>query len=193
MKRNGFTIAEILVVIAVMAVVGTFLVAIFSSTLRGNNKSQILSAIKQNGQAVLDRIDKEIRGADDITCRSSDGYTLVILKSKIYTRFRFIPPASTSNGIIAMDNPVQSTEDQQLFLNNVCTDPLVNPVALTDSNLRSGVSVENGSFIRDKPAGLKDQITIKFDLKAAKEVPPVIADDVGAVTFQTTVSCRNCP
>lgn len=192
MMKNGFTLAEVLVVIAVMAVIGTFLLAIFSSTLRGSNKSQILSSIKQNGQAVLEKIDKEVRRADNIICVSNDGSTLVIFKSKIYTRFRFIPPASSSNGIIAQDNPVQPTDNQELFLNNACYDPLINPVVLTDNNPRSGVSVENGSFIKDKPPGFQDQVTIKFDLEAGVEVPPVIADGVGSVTFQTTVQCRNC-
>lgn len=200
MMKNGFTLAEVLVVIAVMAVIGTFLLAIFSSTLRGSNKSQILSSIKQNGQAVLEKIDKEVRRADNIICVSNDGSTLVIFKSKIYTRFRFIPPASSSNGIIAQDNPVQPTDNQELFLNNICSDPLVNPVVLTDNNPRSGVSVENAEkdgvkehvFEGDKPTGPQDQITIKFNLKAAVEVPPAIADSVGSVTFQTTVQCRNC-
>lgn len=196
--ENGFTLVEILVVIAIIAIVGTMLVAIFYSTLRGSNKAQILAIIKQNGQAVLENMDKTIRDADNVACNSLDGATLVIVKNGIYTRYRFFPPSASTNGVIQQDNPVQpasgNNSDIKLFKDNVCSDPMGtdSPVVntLTDINTLSGISVENGSFTRDKPAGFKDQITVKFDLRPGVSVPASISGQIDPVSFQTAIQLR---
>ena len=58
---NGFTIIEILVVIAVISIVGVIIAEIFFNTLRGSNKSSLITKIKQNGQTSLEVMDKAIR------------------------------------------------------------------------------------------------------------------------------------
>lgn len=162
--KNGFTLAEILVAMAIIAVVGTMLVVIFANTLRGSNKSQILSNIKQNGQAVLENMDKTIRGADNVcVSNGGSGSTLVVIKDGTYTRYRFVPQDNVNgaigncgsltdpvNGCIQQDNTIQPTppatrSDIQVFIDGLCqtdTDLLTPPViTLTDTNSQSGVSV----------------------------------------------------
>ena len=46
---KGFTLIEMIVVVAVLIIMGAILSQIFSNTLRGSNKAQVLSSIKQNG------------------------------------------------------------------------------------------------------------------------------------------------
>lgn len=194
--NKGFTLVEILVVIAIIAIVGTMLVAIFSSALRGSNKAQILAVIKQNGQAVLENMDKIIRGADNVVC--SGEQTLVIVKDGIYIRYKFSPPSANTNGVIQQDNPVQpatgNNSDIKLFKDNVCSDPMGtdSPVVntLNDNNILSGISVENGAFTRDKSAGFKDQIIIKFDLRPGVDVPAAISGQIDPVSFQTAIQLR---
>src|SRR3989338_6075070 len=188
----GFTLVEILVTMAIVAIVGTILVTIFTNTLRGSNKAQILAVIKQNGQAVLENMDKTIRDADNVACLSADGNTLVVVQNGLYTRYRFIPSTPTANGFIQQDSPVQpasgSNSDIKFFKNNVCTDPMGTDASvintLTDTNIQTGVSVECPAsdcstnppaiFTRDPSFGYKDQVTVKFNLKPGISAPAII-------------------
>lgn len=205
--NKGFTLAEILVVMAITAIVGTILVAIFTNTLRGSNKSQILAVIKQNGQAALENMDKTIRNADNVICpkiispaTSASSDTLVIVKNGLYTRFKFILATSSQNGMIQQDQPVQSTAEDndksniEFFLRTICVDPMGTDspgvVTLTDTNTQSGVSVENGLFTRDQQSGSNDSISIRFELVPGITAPEIIRGQIDPVTFQTTIGLR---
>lgn len=212
--KNGFTLVEILVVMAIVAVMGTIMVVIFTNTLRGSNKAGILSNIKQNGQGVLENMDKAIRGADNIVCPTAAGNTLVIMKNGCYTRFRYSPPPSPQtnppvNGQIQQDNPqpdpavpclvsspAPSPKDIKSFTASVCadTDPMVNPNILTDTNTSSGVSVEALSgqpvFSRSQSSGYKDSLTVQFALKPGAVASSAVASQIDPVTFKTTVELR---
>lgn len=208
-SNSGFTLVEILVVIAVIAIIGTILVAIFTNTLKGSSKSQILSVIKQNGQAVLENMDKTVRGADDVVCpfvippvTTADSTNLVILSGGIYTRYRFTAPTGTDNGLIQQDNPIKQTdvatgkeETDTAFFNRVCTpdDPMTQLTQisiLTDANPQMGVSVENGLFTRRTEPGFKDSVTVKFTLGPGTQAPSTVTGQIDPVNFQTTVQLR---
>lgn len=202
---NGFTLVEIAVVMAIVAIVGLMMLVIFTNTLRGSNKAQVLAAIKQNGQAVLENMDKTIRGADDVICPGNlvnSGPTLVIVKNGTYTRYRFIAPAP-GNGLIQQDNPAKQpvgsrVETESEFDSRVCclaglcgvNDPMTQIAILTDTNSQSGVSVLSGSFTRNIQPGFKDNITVSFVLGPGVEAPPIVAGKIDPVTFQTTVQLR---
>lgn len=213
-SSNGFTIAEILVVMAIVAVVGTIMVVVFTNTLRGSNKSQMISAIKQNGQAVLDNMDKTIRNADDLVCFpiSPPGNTIVVVQNGIYTRYRIVFPdtvcadlVTETDGCIVQDHPTKQTDPNTLqletdpvFRNNVCSssDPMPRSGSsdhaniLTDTNLRTGVKIDSGSFTASKPGGYQAVISINFVLKPGVEAPESIAGQVDPITFQTSVGLR---
>lgn len=224
MKR-GFTLIEMLVVIGVLSIFGTLILSIFSKTLQGGNKSKIEGIIKQNGQSVLEQMDKTVRNADNVVCPTASSSqsactsagcswiasslscqcsssNLVVVNKGTYTRFRFIAPSPspnpTSNGLIEQDNPIKQPdlagkeETDSAFVTRVCdlSNPMVNPTILTDTNTQTGVSSENYSFLRDKSAGVRDQVTIKFDLKPAVLAPAAIRGQINTVTFQTTIGLR---
>lgn len=196
-NKDGFTLVEILVVIAIISIIGVVMVAIFTNTLRGSNKSQILAAVKQNGQAVLESMDKTVRGADYVICVTPSGTTLVVVKNGNYTRYRMFASTASDNGSIQQDFPVQPQQSIiAAFLTSICTDtdPAVLPQVLTDVNQQTGVSVQKVSganfFTPNPGAGSKDSVTIKFRLGPAIGAPSVIAGQVDPVTFQTTVQLR---
>ncbi len=124
---QGFTLIEMLVVISILSVVGVLILNIFTRTLRGGNKTQIIGTIKQNGQSILENMDKTIRSSDNVVCptitppaTSSGLDTLVVVKNGVYTRYRFISPNSTDitygdcksvNGCILQDNPTKQNVD----------------------------------------------------------------------------------
>ena len=191
MIKKGFTLVELLVVIAILAIAVTFILTIFTSSLRGSNKSQIVSTIKQNGQSVLETMDKTIRNSDNIVCPPLSGSTLVIVKDGIYTRYRFIAPSALDNGSIQQDAPLQpALSDIQSFINAVCIEPLQTPNILTDTNPQTGVSAVNGLFTRTSQPGSKDSVTIRFDLSPGVSAPQVVAGQIDPQTFQTTVQLR---
>lgn len=205
-KKNGLTLIEMLVVIAVLSIVGVLLLTIFTSTLKGSNKSQVISAIKQNGQSVLENMDKTIRNADNVVCTSTpDALGLVVLKNGVYTRYRFIKPTTSpaTNGSIQQDSPdktavglVDLTTGKEYtdpaFKNKVCSDldPMISPVTLTDTNTKTGISVESGLFSHNPAAGFRDQVTVSFNLKPGVEAPQSITGQIDPVTFQTSIQLR---
>ncbi len=193
---KGFTLVEVLVVIGVLSIIGVIVLTIFSRSLRGSNKAQILSSIKQNGQVVLENMDKTFRSADNVVCPSMispDNRILVVRSSGIYTRYRFV------GSLIQQDHPKKQLdsatgkeETDPAFINRVClfSDPMPQATVLTDTNTKTGVLVLNGLFVRSKPAGFSDQVTVKFDLKPGVGAPAAVAGQIDPVHFETTVQLR---
>ncbi len=199
---SGFTLVEMLVVISVLSVAGMLILTVFTNSLRGSNKSQIIGVIKQNGQAVLETMDKTIRDADNLVCVSND--TLVSIKDGNYTRYKFITTNKTTycgseNGCVVRDFPVQpSTGDKtqiRLFLATICTEQSgtdsSTPEVLTDTNKQTGVSIIDGLFTRPDPQpGFKDVVSIKFKAKPGVGAPAALSGQIDDVEFQTTIQLR---
>lgn len=210
--ERGFTLVEILVVMAIVAIVGIIMVVIFTNTLRGSNKSQILSVIKQNGQAVLENMNNNIRNADNLVCPTLDGNssnTAVVVKNGTYTRYRIsgmsdyvsgrVPPACQKNGCILQDSPTKDInpdtgqlETDSVFILRVCNSTSLMFLAniLTDTNSQTGVLVKSGSFTLSKPAGFKAAVTVAFKLQPGADAPSVIVSQIDPVDFQTTIELR---
>lgn len=194
--KKGFTLVEILVVIAVLSIAGLLVLYIFANSLRGSNKAQVLSSIKKNGQAVLETMDKTVRSADNVICPSNPDPSLGLVVEKVgqYTRYRFIQATGAVNGSIKQDNPTRgATESISSFINRVCNinDPLSSGAfVLTDTNPQTGVSIQNGSFKRNKQTGFNDVITISFQVTYPVEVSPALAGQIDPVDFVTTVQLR---
>lgn len=201
MRKKGFTLVELLVVIAILSIIGILVVTIFTRSLRGINKSQIISVLKQNGQSVLENMDKTIRSSDDVVCPTiiSNNSTvsstqLVVRSSGIYTRYSFV------SSLIQQDHPEKQidavSDDEETdtqFRDRVCgteEQVYVSPVILTDTKSASGVRVEEGIFKRDVASGFKDQVTIKFVLMPGIDAPAIVANEIDPVTFETTIQLR---
>jgi len=203
MKRNGFTLVEIIVVLAITAILGLVLTQIFYSTLRGGSKAQVLSVVKQNGQAAVEAIDKTIRSADKVVnlCPSPFGIHasavqtgldcttncsgIVITKNKVYTRFLYIPAdfSDTNNGYIAMDNLTSPSEClSSTFGTNLSV--------LTDKDSKTGVSIESGIFSLSRLAGTEDVVTISFSVKPGSSIQSAYPD-ISGTPFKTTVKLRS--
>lgn len=188
-KQSGFTLVEVLVVIAVLSVMGVFMTDIFFRSLRASSKSQILSEMKKNGQVALGRLEKEIRSSDAIVCLSTD--TVVIDSQGAYTRYRFVPASTNVNSNITYDQPSRD-------IANPCAaeSPMaVNSPVLTNTDELNGVSIaipsgSNYGFGRSQQAGFKDVVTIKFDVNPGAKVPAVISSQIDPLTLMTTVVLR---
>lgn len=183
--KKGFTLVEILVVIAILGIMGLVVTEIFIRNLRGNEKARILANIKQNGQVLLDKMDKIVRGADNIVCVPSSD-VLVVAREGVYTRYRF--KAESGVTTIVEDNPVFSGNGPlSTFVGDICSVndyPGTSKTVLTDSR----VSIIDYRFSKDSPlAGYKDTVSIIFKLTPTALNEAVIVD---SVEFQTSIGLR---
>lgn len=203
---NGFTLMEMLVVVAVLSIFGIILTQIFVRSLTGSYKVQILSAIKQNGQAALEAMDKNVRGADAIICptlTSPSADTLMIVKNGVYTRYRLVPPSPpvspTINGYLAQDTPLVDPLNPDL--NALCPETAImsSPVIITDNQSsytgnKIGVSLIGdplgSGFRREAQAGVKDLVVISFQVVPGVQVPRALGSQIDPVRFTTTIELR---
>lgn len=186
--RKGFTIAEVLVVIAGLSIMGLILTEIFFRSLRGGNKAQIVTTIKQNGQAALEQIDKGVREAETIICVSDDPIRdiLVTYKNGVYTRYKF-ELADVENLAIWEDKPPLTQDDY----NTACISYApTERTALTDTNKKSGVALTEGTFTKSTLPGFKDFVTIEFKLGPGVEVPAALSGQIDPISFKTTIELR---
>lgn len=211
MKKNGFTLVELLIVIVVLSTAGILVLTIFTNSLRGGNRAQISSAIQKNGRNVLDMLDKTIRNSDNLVCMTG-GVILVVVKDGIYTRYKFIPQTTSANGKIVVDYPLPSgtwtdpgtgtvynLDYLPDFKNKICAEADPNPdpnnrIALTDTDPETGVSITvpaGGMFSNpNQSAGFKNQVKIEFFVGPGVSISPVLSGQVDAVNFVTTVNLR---
>ncbi|QQG43268.1 MAG: prepilin-type N-terminal cleavage/methylation domain-containing protein [Candidatus Daviesbacteria bacterium] len=188
MNKNGFTLVEILVVIAILTVMGVILSEIFFRSVRGSAQAEIISRIKQNGQAALETMDKTLRSADGLVCVSSDNSAILFVKSGVYTRYTYTAATSSVNGSLSVDYPTSGD----------CSAPKVSVAYLTDigsSDPKTGVSISgtsgsSGVFVRTKQAGVKDVVMISFDIGVPLGLPTYLKQRIDPSSFQTIVELR---
>lgn len=71
LRRQGFTLLEMLVSIAIVALLSTVLSQVFITTLRLNTKTELLKDMKQNGELALETMIRLIQNAKRVDCVSS--------------------------------------------------------------------------------------------------------------------------
>lgn len=63
LRVKGFTLIELLVATAIIGVLAVMATTIFSSILRSQNKTAIINEVRQNGNIVIDKFDREVKQA----------------------------------------------------------------------------------------------------------------------------------
>ena len=173
LRRNlsspaGFTLIELLVVMSIFAVIGVLIISILFITLRGSNKSESVSIVKQNGTFALSQMVKQIRYAksldNPLTC---------------------VPTSNTPTlTITSLADNGQTTFSCPTNLNSPITS---NSAALVDA---SAVSVTSCSFtctqsnISEPP-----RVTIQFTLNSQNTSG--LVETKSSIPFQTSVIMRN--
>lgn len=187
LNSKAFTIVEILVVLAVISIIGVIITEIFFNTLKGSNKSNLISKIKQNGQTALDTMDKTIRNADNVVCpvvidgnMSASSDILVIEKDGKYTRFSLQQPTG-KNSYLAIDNPAA-------FDNSVC-DPSSVDINITDKN-NIKITKDSSIFTRNKVSGFNDVVSIEFKVSPGIGISESLSSQIDPIPFVTSIQLR---
>jgi len=155
----GFTMLELMVSIAVIALLSVALSQIFISTLRTNTKTEILKEVKQNGDLAMENMTRMIQNAASVTCASSqeltvqnqDGGTTTFACTSDGTALRISSSSGTSTEYITSRSvTLGSGACDASTLAFTCQEALGDPTSVTisfDLSRTGGISgqIENAS------------------------------------------------
>lgn len=187
--KRGFTLVELLVVLGLLSVTVGSALLFLTSVLRGSNQSSVISEVKQNGQSVLDSLDRQIRDASDarqmqgseLPQGAVNGAVLTLPSARtLYAACFATSPAA--NGWIGLANlqtgASPSLSDYKSLTNNV---NLIDGVDISTCNF-SVIPTSTGS---SSPAIVSLSFTINQGISA-----PSRRDFLSNAQFQTTISLR---
>ncbi len=208
-NSKGFTLLETVIAISIVGVISAVFVSSLTQSLRGQNKANLITQAKQNGDTVLNVMEKNIRGAESIICvgtnndkdtsvsylcdsSSCSGNVLVLKANGAYHRYRFIKGTSTAGGTISLESNLPY--DSSISASEWCS-PVSTSSAnqyLTDNDSKTGVNIAKGIFLQTKQSGVPDLITISFVINSATSASSTVENSlVGAgIPFSTTVGLR---
>jgi len=171
-KRQGFTLLEMMVTIALISLISIVLSQVFISTLRSNKKTDILKEVKQNGNLALESMSRMIQNAKRVTCVTANTLAIVNPDGETTTISCLLDDANT--------RLASSSASQTVFLSS----PQVS---------LGGVVCESSSlqFTCDDTSGLPSRVTVVFHLSQAGS--PGDQFEQASEDFQTSVTMRNNP
>jgi prepilin-type N-terminal cleavage/methylation domain-containing protein len=192
-ESRGFTLAEIMVVIAVVAIMGTVLTEIFIRTFRASGKAQILATMKKNGEVILQKMNNDIRTAENITLcdlNQDANNDAIILENRdgTYKRYHFIKESISPkiNGQVESDTP----DLTNVLKANYCITPILSPAILSDGSSANGISIDvpdSGNFFSESFDNR--EVTIAFKVKPSVAAPSY-GGQIDPESFQTTIDLR---
>lgn len=150
--RQGFTLLELLVFVALAGLILVGVTQVLGSTLAGSGKSQGLQQVKQNGQFALSTISRLLRQANNITACANGNLQFVVSENGADVTYTFQINSQrlkrTRNDGIPVDSFVTDTDDQIRVADFTCNlTPASNGqpaiVNLSFNVNKPGLSVEN--------------------------------------------------
>lgn len=176
----GFTLLEIMITTAIMAVIGILISQVFFTTTRVNTKTELLKDMKQNGQFAMDTISRMIRASLEInsTCTSSGSQSSSIQITNPdgqMTTFGCFLDSSTGATRIASTSAYSGQSDY-----------------LTSKNVSLGsTSCDSSSltFICTSSPDQPSRVKVVYTLRQIGS--PNDSFGTASQTFETTVSVRN--
>jgi len=151
--RQGFTLLELLVFVALAGLILVGITQVLGSTLAGSGKSQGMQQVKQNGQLAMSTISRLLRQAnnvDPLACANSNQLNFTVSESGADVTYTFQIDSQrlkrTRNAGVPVDSFV--TDDQVRVTDFTCnlTPPSNGQPAIVNLSFnidKPGLSVEN--------------------------------------------------
>jgi prepilin-type N-terminal cleavage/methylation domain-containing protein len=168
-NHRGFTLVELLAVVAVLGIVASILFGVLFTTLRGSSKSESLTLVSQNGNAALNQMIRMARFAK--TLQSPDSCYVSAEQTSV---------ATSSVTLINADGGTSKFE---------CSD---NTISSNSASLLDMTSVQTSScqFICSQSTQYDaPQLEIQFTLQ--RKSATGIIDTSTELPFEATVTFRN--
>lgn len=164
-KRNrGFTLIEILIVIALMAVLTGVGADLFINSLKAYQKSQIMNQLSQNGNYVMSTILNTARNAKEVSV--DDAKKILTIKEQGGTNITFNLKPSPQDSRVGIITKGEET--------------------ITNSNPASGIDVDIGASSFEVAGGSDTPQTLTVILKISQ--PP---DTPLNRSYETSVTLTN--
>lgn len=186
-KSFGFTLIEFLVVLGLLTVTVSTTLLFLSSILRGSNKANVTAEVKQNGQAVLDSLERQIRNAVDaeqIEASPEDKSHIKLLRPNgdpLHIRC-FQGTLSTSNDWIGVATTTEANPGDNLYIHITNIDPVSGVSADYDKCSLKVIRATEGAT---SPA----VVSVSFVLNQGVQAPSR-QDFKANAQFATTISLR---
>ncbi len=198
-RLRGFTLIEFLIVIGILSISMGSVLLFLTSTIKGTNQANITAEVKQNGQAVLEALERQLRSSTEVVTlidtqlplpynisgnngiqlkKTSGEYVYIICANKVST---------TTNGSIRIasnttGSPPNASADYQSLT--------------ADTDLVSGVDIDctagtppQQAFRVDTATSSVNVVTISFAANQAVNAPSRV-DFKANAKFQTVISLR---
>lgn len=179
--QSGFTLVELLVVLGLLSATVASTLVFLTSSLKGSNQAAVTGELKQNGQVILDQLERQIRGATSAEIRPEDGNLKLTTSSGIF-HVKCFAKSPTKNGWIGTSKDAGDAPGESLY------SPLTNK-----DDLISGVNVDACS-LTVPPASSGGQsaavVAISFTLTNGIGANTLRPDLKGSASFQTTIALR---
>jgi len=194
LRITGFTLIELLVVTAVMSILAVLSAQITVSILRSQNKTAVITNVRQNGDHVLNAIERDIKQAGSIDWASDIGITPVFHGIKLTTESATIYWVCQvdPNGVWFIGRRIDPGGIPGPIIPVTATDPETGVNAVSATGVPCGGGT-NPFIIRPFPPiapGSPWRVLVSFDLQSALDLPNI--SEFGASQhFKSTFSSRS--
>jgi len=181
--KTGYTLIELLVVLGVLTITVGALTMFLTSVFRGTNKANAAAEVKQNGQVILDSLERHIRGAVDVT-NKAENYIMLTRSFGDPLHIKCQGATETYKSRIA----VAEDSDPGTTFSDIAPEWR----SISNDDLDNGVSI-NPCAIFVAPAsvstsGLPVPAVVSIGFTAQKDSDR--AEFTGRADFRTTISLR---
>lgn len=180
-RGRGFTLIELLVVIGILVVVVGSALLVLTAVLKGTNQANVTAEVKQNGQAVLDSLEKQIRNATVAEPVGSGKYLKLTQAASDPVHIKCFGDGGgvkTENGWIGVVTSATTPQDSAY-------------ISVTNKNdTVSGVDIQNCSFtVLALTTTSPSIVSLSFVVNQGVAAPSRV-EFLANASFSTTISLR---
>lgn len=175
-SQSGYTLVELLAVIIILITVGTIIISILVTSLRGGNRSNTTNDVRQNGNYIISQMSKMIAYARSFDGVSTDGSNYVTDCTAVQsppTAYKYIKTTSFDSGTTVFS----------------CTGSIIasNGADLIDINT---FSVSSCNFYCSQ-TNLLSAPTININFTLSKANAGFFVENQTTIPFETSITPRN--
>jgi prepilin-type N-terminal cleavage/methylation domain-containing protein len=75
---KGFTLVELLVTTVIIGILAAVSATVISSVLKSQNKTVVINEVRQNGDLLIDRLERDVKAASDIPSHTDYSVELIV-------------------------------------------------------------------------------------------------------------------